>query len=81
MLFLACVNYDQDRDASGGSDRVPAFLLVNYAIPVRDDVRTFEDPRRRFKRNTMFSAVVWFDGGTGTTLLFIPRENLQNCST
>jgi hypothetical protein len=68
MLFLACVNYEQDRDASRGADRLPAFLLINYAIPVRDDVRIFEDPRRRFKCDTMFSAV-------GTILLFIPREN------
>jgi hypothetical protein len=49
MLFLAGVNYKQDRDAAGATDRVPALLLVNHAIPVRDDVGIFEDPRRRFK--------------------------------
>jgi hypothetical protein len=32
MLFLACVNYEQDRDAAGGADRMPPLLFVNYAI-------------------------------------------------
>ena len=71
------MNYEQDRDAAGGADRIPAFLFVNYAIPVRDDVRILEDSRRRFKCDTVFSAV-------DAILPLIPRENhvyLQNCST
>jgi hypothetical protein len=34
MWFLACVNYQQDRDTAGAADRMPALLFVNYAIPV-----------------------------------------------
>jgi hypothetical protein len=34
MWFLACVNYEQDRDAAGAADRMPALLFVNHAIPV-----------------------------------------------
>jgi hypothetical protein len=49
MFFLACVNYEQNRDAAGTTDRMPALLVVNRAIPVRDDIGIFEDPRRRFK--------------------------------
>jgi hypothetical protein len=63
------MNYEQDRDAAGGADRIPAFLFVNDAIPVRDDVRIFEDPRRRFKCDTVFSAV-------DAILLLIPRETI-----
>jgi hypothetical protein len=53
MLFLACVNYEQDRDAAGATDRMPALLFVNRAIPVRDDVRIFEEsaPPSQMKRH------------------------------
>jgi hypothetical protein len=33
-LFLADVNYEQDRDAAGAADRMPAFLFFDHAIPV-----------------------------------------------
>ena len=74
--LLTCVNYDHDhdhdhdhdRDAAAATDRMPARLCVNYAIPVRVDVRIFEDPCRRFKRNAMFPPV-------DAILSLIPREN------
>jgi hypothetical protein len=34
MFFLACVNYEQDRDAAGEADSMPALLFVNRAICV-----------------------------------------------
>ena len=49
MWFLTCVNYEQDRDAAGATDRMPAFLFVNYAIAVGDNVWILENPYRRFK--------------------------------
>jgi hypothetical protein len=49
MFFLAGVNYEQDRDAAGSTDSMPALLFVNHAIPVRHDVGIIEDARRRFK--------------------------------
>jgi hypothetical protein len=43
------MNYKQDRDAAGITDRMPALLFVDHAVPVRDDVGIFKDPRRRFQ--------------------------------
>jgi hypothetical protein len=37
MMLLACVDYQEDRDAAGGADCVPALFFVNHTIPVRCD--------------------------------------------
>jgi hypothetical protein len=49
MLLLTCVNYEQDRDAASGADRMPTFLFVKYAIPVRYDVLIFEESAPPFQ--------------------------------
>jgi len=56
---------------------MPALLLVNHAIQIGNDVRIFEDPRRRFKRNAVFPAI---DTILGLTLC---QDHLyiQDCST
>src|ERR1019366_6927339 len=77
MWFLACVNYQQDRDAAGAADGMPALVFVHHAIPVGDNIWILEDPCRHFKRNAMLPTV-------DAILILIPRENhvyLQKCST
>jgi hypothetical protein len=77
MLFLACVNYEHDRDTASAADGMPALLFIDHAIQVRHDIWIFEDPGRRLKENGMFPAV-------DAILLLIPREDhayIQNCST
>jgi len=49
MLFLACVNYEHNRDSAGAADCVPALLVVNHAIKIRHGIRIIEDPRRRLE--------------------------------
>src|SRR5664280_2807869 len=46
MLFLTGVNYEHDCDTADAADCMPALLFVNDAIPVRHDIRIFEDPCR-----------------------------------
>jgi len=42
MLFLDYVNHQQERDAAGPTDRMPALLVINDAVRVGDQVGVFE---------------------------------------
>jgi len=35
VLFLACVNYKDNRDTASAADCMPALLIVDHAITVR----------------------------------------------
>jgi hypothetical protein len=77
MLFLACVNYEHNRDTSSASDCMPALLIVDHAITVRYQIRIVEDPSRRLERNSVLPAV-------GAILPVVPHQDhvyIQNCST
>jgi hypothetical protein len=49
MLFLACMNYEHDRDSASAADCMPALLVVNHSIKVRHTIRVVEDPRCRLE--------------------------------
>src|SRR6266852_1182138 len=49
ILFLACVNYQQERDAPVMTNSVPTLLVLIGAIRIRNRVGILKDPRRCFE--------------------------------
>ena len=78
ILFLACVNHQQKCDAGNqAEDGVPAFLVIDYAIQIRDREWIFKYPGGSLEGDAVFAPV-------DAVLACIPGENylyLQNCST